>query len=97
MTTENERHELTDLQRRVLERFCAWIDQHDIPPTTEELAQELAFKTASQANSHLRSLADKGWVARTRWGRTFPWWPVAYPDGAPFQSRSELLSSLNNA
>ena len=92
MTPETDLRELTDLQRAVLEAFCAHIDNHDVPPTMDELARELGMNNPAQANGHMRALADKGWVRRERWARSFPWWPVAYPDGRTFLHRRDLLA-----
>lgn len=53
---------LTELQRRVLELIRTCLTEEGMPPTREEIARALGFKSANTADAHLKALAKKGYL-----------------------------------
>lgn len=53
---------LTELQRRVLELIRTSLTEEGMPPTREEIARALGFKSANTADAHLKALAKKGYL-----------------------------------
>ncbi|MDH5231454.1 MAG: transcriptional repressor LexA [Gammaproteobacteria bacterium] len=52
--------QLTDRQMEVLEMIKNYIEEHGVPPTRAEMANELGFRSPNAAEDHLRALARKG-------------------------------------
>lgn len=54
---------LTDRQQRVLDFVQAFIDEHQYPPTLDEIGEALGM-SAPGATYHLNVLERKGYIAR---------------------------------
>ena len=52
--------ELTPRQKQILELIQDFIYETGMPPTRAEIARELGFKSANEAEEHLRALQRKG-------------------------------------
>ncbi|MBN2073238.1 MAG: transcriptional repressor LexA [Actinobacteria bacterium] len=56
--------EITDRQKRVLEKIYRYIIDNSYPPTIRELACELGFSSPKAVSDHLDSLKKKGYIER---------------------------------
>lgn len=55
---------LTDRQRQVYELICAEIQSKRRPPTMQELADRLGFRSKNAVENHLLALEKKGYIDR---------------------------------
>lgn len=51
---------LTPRQQQILDLIKTYLEEHGVPPTRAEIADELGFRSPNAAEDHLRALARKG-------------------------------------
>ncbi len=61
---EDERDELTDKQREILDFITSSIAQHGYPPTLREIGTHFGIRSTNGVNDHLRALEKKGYLQR---------------------------------
>jgi len=55
--------EITSQQQRVLDCIQIYINKTGFPPTRADICKELGFKSPNSAETHLRALEKKGFIA----------------------------------
>ena len=61
---EDERDELTDRQREILDYITRSIAKRGYPPTLREIGSHFGIKSTNGVNDHLRALEKKGYIQR---------------------------------
>lgn len=55
---------VTDRQMAVYNWICAFIVEHEYPPTVREIAKGLQIKSTNGVTDHLKPLVQKGLITR---------------------------------
>ncbi len=58
------RHELSDVQRRILLCIANFAREHEMPPTNREIGQEVGIHSTGHVDYHLAQLEKKGFLER---------------------------------
>lgn len=64
LVREDERSQLTDRQREVLDYITRSISERGFPPTLREIGQAFGIRSTNGVNDHLRALEKKGYLQR---------------------------------
>ena len=74
---------LTQKQKKMLSVLIDHFDQHDVPPSFEELCAALDLKSKSGIHRLLTGLEERGYIRRLP-NRARAIEVMKYPDGSPF-------------
>jgi repressor LexA len=60
------RHDLTEVQRKILDFIVETIKRHDRSPTIREIGEEFGISSTNGVRYHLSILEDRGYIRRRR-------------------------------
>ena len=85
---------LTQQQKRMLTVLIEHFDQHDVPPSFEELCEVLDLKSKSGIHRLLKGLEERGYIRRLA-NRARAIEVMKNPDGTPLRALSEHAFAQN--
>jgi repressor LexA len=62
--TRDEKEQLTDRQKAVLDYISKSIEKHGYPPTLREIGEHMGIRSTNGVNDHLKALEKKGYLER---------------------------------
>src|SRR5215468_7302327 len=62
--SENDKDQLTDRQRAVLDFISRSIEKRGYPPTLREIGEHMGIRSTNGVNDHLKALERKGYLTR---------------------------------
>ncbi len=83
---------LTQQQKRMLSVLIDHFDQHDVPPSFEELCSALDLKSKSGIHRLLKGLEERGYIRRLA-NRARAIEVMKYPDGTPLRATLDTSSA----